>query len=45
MDAPGLLFDLSSDLGERTSLHDQYPERVQRMEARLAEILKGKSTR
>ena len=45
MDSPGLLFDLSNDLGERTNLVDQYPERVQRMEARLAEILKSKSTR
>ena len=45
MDAPGLLFDLSSDLGERINLVDQVPERVQRMEARIAEIMKGKSTR
>jgi arylsulfatase A len=45
MDVPGLLFDLSKDLGQRSNLHDQYPERVQRMEARLAEIKIGKSTR
>jgi arylsulfatase A len=44
-DTPGLLFDLSSDLGQRINLYDQYPERVQRMETRLAEIQKGKSTR
>jgi arylsulfatase A len=45
IDAQGLLFDLSNDLGERTNLVDQHPERVQRMEARLVEIQKGKSTR
>jgi arylsulfatase A len=45
MDAPGLLFDLSNDLGQRSNLYDQYPERAQRMEARLAEIQKGTSTR
>jgi arylsulfatase A len=45
MDAPGLLFDLSSDLGQRKNLYDQFPERVQRMEAKLAEIQKEKSTR
>jgi arylsulfatase A len=45
IDAPGLLFDLSSDLGERINLCDKFPERVQRMEAHLAEIMKGKSTR
>jgi hypothetical protein len=45
MNAPGLLFGLSGDTGERTNLVDQYPEHVQRMAARLAEILKGKSTR
>jgi arylsulfatase A len=45
IDAPGLLFDLSRDLGQRSNLHDQFPERVQRMEARLADIQKGKSTR
>jgi len=45
MDAPGLLFDLSSDLGQRKNVHDQFPERVQRMEAHLAEIQKAKSTR
>jgi arylsulfatase A len=45
VDAPGLLFDLSSDLGERSNLADQYPERARRMEARLAEIMKGESTR
>jgi len=45
MDAPGLLFDLSSDLGQRNNLYDQSPERVQRMEARLDEIQNGQSTR
>jgi len=40
-DAPGLLFDLSTDLGQRNNLYDHYPERAHRMEARLAEILKG----
>jgi arylsulfatase A len=45
IDAPGLLFDLSRDLGQRNNLHDQFPERVQRMEERLAEIEKGQSTR
>jgi arylsulfatase A len=45
LDAPALLFDLSGDLGERNNLFDQYPERGQRMETRLTEILKGKSTR
>jgi arylsulfatase A len=45
IDATGLLFDLSSDLGERNNLVEQFPERAQRMEERLAEIEKGKSTR
>lgn len=45
LDAPGLLFDLSSDLGERINLVEQHPERVQRMERRLADIRKGESTR
>jgi arylsulfatase A len=45
IDAPGLLFDLSSDPGERTNLVDQYPERVRQMEARLVEIRTGRSTR
>ena len=45
IDAPGLLFDLSKDLGQRKNLYDQFPERVQQMEAHLAEIQKGKSTR
>ncbi|WDE98955.1 arylsulfatase [Lentisphaera profundi] len=44
-DAPGLLFDLSNDLGQRSNLYDKSPERIQKMEAHLAEIQKGKSTR
>ena len=45
LDAPGFLFDLSSDLGQRNNLYENYPERVRRMEKRLAEIEKDKSTR
>ena len=45
LDAPGFLFDLSADLGQRSNLYDQYPERVRRMEKRLAEIENDKSTR
>ncbi|MDD7983558.1 arylsulfatase [Lentisphaera marina] len=44
-DVPGLLFNLSNDLGQRINLYDKSPERIQRMESRLAEIQKGKSTR
>jgi len=35
------LFDLSCDLGQRTNVVDQHPERARLMEARLAEIEKG----
>lgn len=45
LDAPGLLFDLSADLGEKRNLHDNNPERVRRMEERLAVIEKGSSSR
>jgi arylsulfatase A len=45
IDAPGLLFDLSRDLGQRNNLYDQFPERVQQMEGHLVEIENGKSTR
>ena len=45
LDAPGLLFDLSADLGQKNNLHEKYPERVQRMEKRLTEIQKGTSSR
>ncbi len=45
LDAPALLFDLSADLGQKKNLHVKYPERVQRMEQRLAEIETGQSTR
>ena len=45
IEAPGLLFDLSNDLGQRVNLHDKSPERVQQMEAHLADIVRGKSTR
>jgi len=44
-DAQGLLFDLSADEGQKKNLYSKYPERIQRMEAHLAEILKVKSTR
>ncbi len=45
LDAPGFLFDLSADIGQRKNLHEAHPERVQRMEKRLAEIEKGTHTR
>jgi len=45
IDAPGLLFDLSHDIGQRKNLYDKFPERIQQMEAHLSEITKGKSTR
>ncbi len=36
--APGLLFDLSADIGETQNLAEKYPERVKALSARLAEI-------
>ena len=45
IDAPGLLFDLSADLAQKNNLHDKHPERVKRMEERLAEVEKGQSSR
>ena len=37
-DAPGLLFNLSVDLAQKTNLYEKYPEKVQSMEARLKSI-------
>jgi len=45
LDAPALLFELSSDLAQKTNLRTKHPNRVKRMEERLAEIEKGTSTR
>ena len=45
IDAPGLLFDLSADLGQKNNLYDKHPERVKRMEEILAGVEKGQSTR
>ena len=44
LDAQALLFDLSSDLGERNNLHQMYPERVKAMKKRLFDIEKKNST-
>ena len=45
LDAPALLFDLSKDLAQKTNLRTNHSKRIKRMEKRLAEIEKGKSTR
>ena len=45
LDVPALLFELSSDLAQKTNLRTKHPNRVKRMEERLAEIEKGTSTR
>ena len=45
LDAPALLFNLSADLAQKKNLHDKHPERTALMEARLAELEKGKSSR
>jgi hypothetical protein len=40
-----LLFDLSKDLAQKTNLQSSNSKGIKRMEKRLAEIEKGKSTR
>ncbi|MEK9685664.1 MAG: sulfatase-like hydrolase/transferase, partial [Rhodospirillaceae bacterium] len=45
LEAPALLFDLSKDLAQKTNLQSSNSKRIKRMEKRLAEIEKGKSTR
>jgi arylsulfatase A len=45
LEAPALLFDLSKDLAQKTNLQSSNSRRIKRMEKRLAEIEKGKSTR
>ncbi len=39
-DAPGQLYNLSTDPGETTNLYSQYPERVAQMKAKLDEFVK-----
>ena len=34
-DAPGQLYNLTSDPGETTNLYSQYPERIKKMKAKL----------
>ncbi len=44
-DAPALLFDLSTDEGEKINLYHQHPERAKAMEERLQEIEESESSR
>jgi len=37
-EAPGQLYDLSSDPGERINLFSQYPEKVKHLKAKLEEF-------
>ena len=45
IDAPGLLFDLSADEGEKVNLYHKQTERVKAMEAKLSEIEKSEYSR
>jgi len=40
-----LLYDLKTDPGQKTNRADKYPERVQMLQKRLAELSESKSTR